>query len=141
MKKIAPFSIFLFILVYAVGTVFASGVPGTGWWSAETVQNVGSSQVSVQVVAYDASSSSTYSASKLIDPGKNYTFLPSGADFTPSLPSGFQGSAVVSADGPIKAITNVQNVLSGSLGVTGGKASGIYQGIDGSAVATTVYFR
>lgn len=135
--KRAVFLVPFLILIFSIGTALAGGVPGTGWWSAETVQNIGTNQISVQVVAYDKDSSSTYSASKLIDANNSYVFSP--ADFT-GMPTGFQGSAVVSADGPIKAIVNVQNRLAGSLGVSGGKAAGIYQGIDGSAVDTKVYF-
>ncbi len=56
------------------------------------------------------------------------------------MPDGFNGSAVVSADQPIKAIVNVTNRESGGLGVAGGQAAAQYQGIDGVAVDTTLYF-
>jgi len=137
MKKLFSFFILVICLALAFSVAIASGVPGTGWWSAETVQNIGSSQITVQAVAYEKDTSTTYSSSKLIDPGKNYTFTPN--DFS-GMASGFQGSAVLSADGPIKAIGNVTNRPSGDLGISGGQASGQYQGIDASYVANTVYF-
>lgn len=138
MKKISVGIAILLALLVAISQAFATGIPGSGWWSGETIQNISAGQASVQVVAYDKDFASTYSASQLINAGANYTFVPSS--FTPAMSSGFQGSAVVSADAAIKAIVSVTNRLSGGLGVSGGKAAALYQGVDGSAVSTTIYF-
>jgi hypothetical protein len=118
-----------------VGAVFAqSSPPGSGWWSGEQIQNVGTGTANVQVTAYD-SGGTTYTASANVAQGGSTTFLP--ADFT-GMPNGFQGSAVVTATTDIRGIVNVTNRLAGSYGVSGGLAAGQYQGM--SAGATTLSF-
>lgn len=116
-----------------------SNLPGSGWWSGEQIQNVGTGDANIVVTAYDSSSSSTYTASpdSPLAPGEAFTFTPS--DFS-GMPSGFQGSALVESDQPIKAIVNVTNRQAGDLGVAGGKAAAQYQGVDGGAVADTLFF-
>ena len=128
---------FALVLVGAVGAQSASSVPGGGWWSGEMIQNVSTSNATLMVTAYDAASTATYLATDTLAPNEARNFIPS--DFS-SMPDGFNGSAVVSADQPIKAIVNVTNRQSGSLGVAGGQAAAQYQGIDGVAVDTTLYF-
>jgi len=139
MKKITGIFVLLFVMAIAVAVVSAqSGVPGSGWWSGEQVQNVGASTATITITAYDSQSSAEYSENKSINVGEAYTFTPL-SDFA-DMPAGFQGSAVVSSDQPVKAIVNVTNQVAGSLGVTGGKAAGQYQGTDGADIATTLYF-
>lgn len=139
MKKISGVLILLMLMAFAVAAASAqSGIPGSGWWSGEQVQNVSSGTATIVITAYDSQSSNQYSESKTIASGQAYTFTPL-SDFG-SMPAGFQGSAVVSSDQPVKAIVNVTNQLAGSLGVTGGKAAAQYQGTDGADVATTLYF-
>ncbi len=46
----------------------------------------------------------------------------------------------MSSDQPIKAVVNITNRQSGSLGVAGGKAAAQYQGVDSTSAATTLYF-
>ena len=111
---------------------------GGNWWSGEQVQNVGDSQATVSITAYDNASSETYTEDKLVDPGEAYTFTPFFEFLT--MPDGFQGSAVVSSDQPIKAIVNVTNLKVGDFGETGGKGAVQYQGVDGSAVDATLFF-
>jgi len=123
------------LLVSAVAA--QSNLPGGGWWSGEQVQNVGTGDATILVTAYDKNSQTTYQTQAVVAAGAAKTFVPS--DFS-GMPSGFQGSAVVSSDQPIKAIVNVTNRQSGSYGVSGGKAAAQYQGIDGSMVSTTLYF-
>lgn len=138
MKRISLVLVFLFILVLSVSATFAQGIPGAGWWSGQQVQNVGAGDATVVVTAYDSTSTATYTAQQVIASGAAFTFTPLNS--FGSMPAGFQGSAIVSADQPIKAIVNVTNQLAGSLGVTGGKAAAQYQGTDGSATASTLYF-
>lgn len=133
--------IFALVLVAALIVSVASaqtGIPGSGWWSGQQVQNVGSGAANVVVTAYDSASANTYTASQSIAPGAAFTFTPLNS--FPTMPAGFQGSAIVSADQPIKAIVNVTNQQAGALGVAGGKAAAQYQGTDGSATANTLYF-
>jgi hypothetical protein len=137
-RKIIFVSTMIMILVITVASASASGLPGSGWWSGGSVQNISTGSITVSIVAYNSASSSTYTASSSVNPDEKFTWTPT--NFTPTMPSDFKGSAVVSADGPIKAIVTTTNRQSGSFGVLGGKASAVYQGIDGSAVSTTIYF-
>jgi hypothetical protein len=93
----------------------------------------------VAVTAYDKASSSTFVANRSVPAGGATTFGP--LDFAGMQP-GFQGSAVVSSDQPIKAIVTLTNRTSagGQLGIPNGVASGQYQGVDSSMLANTVYF-
>jgi hypothetical protein len=135
MKKFVSVFAVLVILVAATTVAMAqSGLPGSGWWSGEQVQNVGDGPADLIITAYG--DMGTFTASQTVDPGAAYNFTP--ADFTDMDP-GFEGSAVVSSNMPIKAIVAVTNRLSGSLGVAGGKATAQYQGIDGSMAADTLY--
>lgn len=136
--KVKVLSVFVVVAVLAVlaGVVVAqTGIPGSGWWSGEQVQNVGNATANVVVTAYDKSSNATYSSSQTLTVGSAFTFLP--GNFA-GMPAGFMGSAVVSSDQPIKAIVNLTNQLSGSFGVAGGKAAGAYQGTEN--VSTALYF-
>ncbi len=125
--------IVLAIVVSGVGA--QSGIPGSGWWTGEQVQNVGTATANIVVTAYDKNGALTYTASQTITVGAAFTFLP--GNFA-GMPSGFIGSAVVSSDQPIKAIVAVTNFLAGSLGVSGGKAVAQYQGTENAD--TALYF-
>jgi len=115
-----------------------ANLPGSGWWSGEQVQNVGDSDGTLVITAYDSESTATYDGpSQSVASGGSYTYLP--GDFT-GMPEGFIGSAVVSSDQPVVAIVNETNLLLGSLGVSGGAAAAQYQGVDGSKTDTTVVF-
>jgi hypothetical protein len=124
------------MMIFA-GLASASNLPGSGWWSGEQVQNVGDAQATIMVTAYDMDSANTYDATEMVDPGAAFTFTPNSFA---GMPDGFQGSAVVSSDQPIKAIVNVTNREAGGFGVAGGKAAAQYQGVDGAMVDTTLYF-
>jgi hypothetical protein len=113
-------------------------LPGSGWWTGQQIMNIGTSNATVVSTAYDALSANTYTAQFFpVVPGGSVTFLP--ADFVGMGP-GFQGSAIVSADQPIKAIVSLTNRQVGSYGIPGGVAGAQYQGIDGTAAATSVRF-
>ena len=66
-----------------------------------------------------------------LNPGESYTYLPDSD--CPTMPAGFEGSAVASADQPIAAVVNVANRPVGA-------AAGQYTGTDGSAVSTSIAF-
>jgi len=132
MKKVSM--IVLLVALMALPTVALAELPGGGWWSGEQVQNVGSDVAHVLVTSYDAASAATYSATYDIPLGGAYTFLPS--DF--GQPDGFQGSAIVESDQPVKAVVNVTNRQAGDYGVVGGLAAAQYQGIE--TPASTVSF-
>jgi len=134
MKKFSAVLVIALLLVAATSVLAQSGLPGSGWWSGETIQNVGDADANIQVTAYGGGSS--YQTSKLVAPGAFTNFVP--GDFT-TMPSGFQGSALVSSDQPVKAIVNVTNRTSGDLGVVGGKAAAQYQGIESGMVGSPLY--
>lgn len=137
-KKFVLLALMLVFMMLFVGSALAqSGLPGSGWWSGEQVQNIGSATANIVVTAYDKDSTSTYQSSQQVNAGESFTFLP--RDFA-GMPDGFMGSAVVSSDQPMAAIVNVTNRQSGSNGVAGGLAAAQYQGVDGDAVAERLDF-
>jgi hypothetical protein len=136
MKKFITVSTVALMLIFATVALAQTDLPGSGWWSGETIMNVGGSTETIMVTAYDKNSSDTFVAQEDVAPGAYFNFTPN--DFT-GMPSGFQGSAVVSSGAPIKAVVNVTNRLAGGFGVTGGLAAAQYQGIDGSMTDTTLY--
>jgi hypothetical protein len=100
------------------------------------VQNVGTDDAHVTVIAYGGGNE--YVAADYVIPvDGSYNFTP---QVFIGMLDGFEGAAVAQADQPIKAIVNVTNRASGDFGVAGGQAAAQYQGIDGSAVDTTLYF-
>jgi hypothetical protein len=144
MKKLRTV-IILLLTLGIVGTAFASvgTLPGSGWWTSVGMQNVGSSIANVVMTAYhvNGGSAATYTGSFTMTVGGSVTFLPGSSapnvDVTPPLPSGFQGSMVVSSDQPLVAIGQVGNnvLLGGALGVTGGYASAQYRGSNQGATS------
>ena len=124
------------VLALCVGVVVAqTGIPGSGWWTGEQVQNVGTSTANIIVTAYDKNGSQTFTSSQTAAVGSTIGLTPD--NFT-GMPNGFIGSAVVSSDQPIKAVVNVSNVFNGTFGVAGGKAQALYQGTE--AADTKLYF-
>jgi hypothetical protein len=126
-------SILAIVLLMSTALAAPSDLPGSGWWSGETIQNVGTDVAQIDITAYDMSSSNTYNTSDTIDSGANKTYLPNS--FT-GMPAGFQGSAVVSSNSDIRAIVNITNryavIGSDTFGDpnTPSAAAGQYQGIN-----------
>lgn len=124
--------IVLLLLLATVSLVAAqSNLPGSGWKSGQQIQNVGTGNAQVVFTAYDKTGADFDCGSKSAPPGGSVNFL-TDVDCT-TVPAGFVGSAVVSADQPIAAIVNVNN-----RGI--GQASGQYRGTDGSDVSNTIAF-
>ncbi len=131
MKKGLTFFILAFVMVLGVSLVSAQGgLPGSGWKSGQQIQNVGTSDASIQFTAYSQAGSSSDCGSATVSAGSSLTIL---TDRDCPVAAGFAGSAVVSADQPIAAIVNVNNKGTGA-------AAGQYQGTDGADVATTISF-
>ena len=117
-----------------------AALPGSGWYSGETIQNVASTTATINITAYDSLSSATYNIPDTIAPGASKVYLPNAF---PGMPSGFQGSAVVSSSSDIRAIVNITNRYITSPIVLGdpsspSPAAAIYQGV--SAPNTSVNF-
>ena len=132
MKKLSII-ILMLMLVLAVGLVSAgpNDLPGTGWSSGQQIQNVGNASGTVNLMAYDTSGGAFNCGDQALNPGESYTYLPDND--CPTMPAGFEGSAVASADQPIAAVVNVANRPVGA-------AAGQYTGTDGSAVSTSIAF-
>ena len=139
MKKRVVFLILLVIAIFAVVGSASAALPGTGWWTSFKIQNVGNSLPSgtVNMIAYDANSTDTYSSDDFefdpfnaleYNPGKSFNY-PTGnvIGFDPGLPSGFEGSVVIQANQPVAAFAEIGNYQNGSAGVSTGTASAQYQ--------------
>jgi hypothetical protein len=131
-KKFLTVFVLLVVVLVSVSLVAAQGqLPGSGWKSGQQIQNVGTADASIVFQAYGTNGTAYSCGSKSAPPGGSANFL-TDVDCQ-SVPAGFVGSAVVSADQPIAAIVNVNN-----RGV--GSAAGQYRGTDGADVATSISF-
>lgn len=138
-KKVITIVVAGFLSLMLVGVSFAqNGPPGSGYWFGATHQNVGTGTATIAVTAYDSASNATYPYTP--SPLAAGASINIGPDDIPGLPAGFIGSMVTSSDQPLVALVNVTNRLAGSNGVSGGRAAGIYNGIDGSTASTSVSF-
>ncbi|HIP72900.1 MAG TPA: hypothetical protein EYH05_16090 [Anaerolineae bacterium] len=152
------FLVGIITLILLVVSTSAQGPDGSGWWTSPNVQNASSSNASVVVSAYwntDSSSTDSFIGSVTLGPNASFIFHPGLSSncetsgiatngcrigLTPDLPAGFSGSIVVSSDQPAVSFVSLKNNPSGSVGVTGGTARASYEGVNGNAVANTLYF-
>ncbi len=132
MTRKALVLVVLLVLLTGVSLVMAqSNLPGSGWKSGQQIQNIGNGNAQIVFTAYGPGGDQFACGSKPAAPGASVNFL-TDVDCN-TVPAGFVGSAVVSADQPIAAIVNVNNRGTGA-------ASGQYRGTDGSDVANTIAF-
>jgi len=137
-KSLISVLVVLLTVMLLTGAVTAA-LPGTGWWTFYQVQNVGDIDGTLTMAAYDSASSAVYTSDSFtFSPGEALAYhpglpptYPSGdrIGFTTDLPVGFEGSVALSSSVPVVAIAQIGNNPSGSVGVTGGKASAFYQGV------------
>ncbi|WP_031460618.1 hypothetical protein [Chloroflexus sp. MS-G] len=135
------------IVLSVSSVVHAQPLPGTGWYSTATIQNVGSATANVNLAVYpQQSTSSASTASFTLDVGASKVFVAGGnnasgtVDVSPPLASG-SGSAVISSDQPVVAIGSIQNnQLSAfpGLGVSGGNAAEFFRGA--SQAGTSLFY-
>jgi hypothetical protein len=139
MKKLigAVVGVMFLSLIVVVVALASGGPPGGGFYTGQTLQNIGTATANVVVTAYDSASVATFSKSYTVAAGASISF--NSGDIT-GLPTGFQGSAVVSSDQPLKAIVNVTNRQNGSYGIAGGTAAAQYRGVDSANTGTTLSF-
>jgi hypothetical protein len=137
------------MLFGVVATAGAQALPGSGWFTSATIQNVGSAAGTVNLDVYPLTgvAGTAASASFSLPPNSNKVFLPGAGgvagtvDVAPALSQNFSGSMVVSSDQPVVAIGQIgNNTIAGvtGLGVTGGYASEQYRG--GDAVSPVLIF-
>jgi hypothetical protein len=124
------------IVLSVSSVVHAQALPGTGWYSTATIQNVGSATANVNLAVYPQGTGSASTASFTLDVGASKVFVAGGnnasgtVDVSPPLASG-SGSAVISSDQPVVAIGSIQNNQLGvfpGLGVSGGNAAEFFRG-------------
>jgi hypothetical protein len=130
-KKFLTVLVLLIVVLVSVSLVAAQNLPGSGWQSGQNIQNLGTGNASIIFQAYDENGVQYSCGSKPVGPGGSVNFLT--AEDCDTVPAGFVGSAVVSADQPIAAVVNVTN-----RGV--GSASGHYTGTDGADVSPSIAF-
>ncbi len=129
--------IVLVLVLGAMGAGAAGGPPGGGFYSGQTMQNLGT-EAAVNVTLYDKdNAATTYAKDYTIPEGGAVTFFVSDI---PGVPASFIGSAVISSDQVVKAIVNVTNRKSGSNGVDGGTAAAQYRGVDDASTGMTLVF-
>ena len=114
MKK-AVYGIFIAIFGLLFATV-AGATPDPGSIESNAVvQNTGSTDATVAVTYYDSSGTSRATSNARIAPNSVFQFKASES----TLPSGFQGTAVVSSDQTLAAVVSLKaNGVSGSAGTT-----------------------
>ncbi len=89
-----------------------SGLPGTGWFSGEQIQNVGAGSTNVTITAFGTTSGEFEGGLRSLATGASTTYLPD--DFE-GMSDGFTGSAVVSSNPePIVGIVNSTGVYQAS---------------------------
>lgn len=127
-------------LLLGVTMASAGALPGQGWYTTASIQNIDTTAGTVQLTAYGSATDSYSTASFSLAAGKSVNFFPnhgsrtsdisSGAvDTTTALPAGFSGSMVISADKKVAAIAQIgNNVTFSDVGTSGGYASGQYRG-------------
>ena len=152
MKKIIRTLLVCALVSLFITSIVYADLPGAGWWTSYTVQNVGGDSGSLQMTAYDASSSSTYGSSEaftfdygeslIYDPGRSPNHSSGGnvIGFGDQLPSGFEGSLVLSGSVPMLAAAQVANYTNGNVGVSYDSASGMYQSYAAADASTNLQF-
>jgi len=141
MKKISFVFIISLALVLAVFSSGMAALPGTGWWSALYIQNIGTEPGTITMTAYDKDATNPDIASDTFgfDPVKSLVYDPGRTgsnviEFQTDLPSGFEGSVVLDASVKSASVSQVANYVNGPVGGNG-KASAFYQGVSSEMLA------
>lgn len=148
MTKKVIFIIAVVLISLSITTGVMAALPGSGWWTAYMVQNVGDDLGTLSFTAYDSKSDSEIGSqiynfnpgtALIYDPGKppnigNYI------GFSSQLPGGFEGSVVLSGSVPMSAAAQLSNYSNGNVGTTAGAASGMYQAFSSLQADTMLRF-
>lgn len=120
----------------------------SGFWSAQTIQNIDSASTGITGKANQAQGASgsdedVKSIPASVSPGSAITVLPKSiAGSGPNWDAVQNGSMVFSANAKLAAIVSLTNqeIACCGLGVAGGTAAGVYEGTDGTSAAPTLNF-
>ena len=110
--------------------MMAMAVPGANaqlnitWSTGFQIQNLSASTANVSITFYQQNGTALTPYSDTLSPNGSKTYSVLNGTAGPSVPAGFNGSAVISADQPVAAILNI----SGNNFAYGGSASGISAG-------------
>jgi hypothetical protein len=149
-KKILIISLLILAGLVTTQNVFAD-LPGSDWWSAIFMQNIGGDDETITMQAYESATAGSvigsdtfsfnYGQSLAYDPGVTPNYSSGGAyiGFVSPLTSGFEGSVVLSASTPVAAISTIANYANGSVGGGGGTAAARYQGAGSDALSNTLF--
>lgn len=130
----------LMMIFGVISAAGAQGLPGSGWFTSATIQNVGDQTAAVGLEVYGPNGQ-PYTGNTQIPVGGNKVFLPGAGNTSVTvdvtqpgpLPAGFSGSMVVNATQPVVAIGQVGNNPVGNLGTPGGRASAQFRGSESQA--------
>ncbi len=149
MKKLFVGLVVTALAIMLLTSSATAALPGGGWWTFYQVQNAGTGNGALTMTAYDSASTATYTSQEFtFAPGAALAYHPGLAPtyptgdrigFTTELPSGFEGSVMISASVPVLAIAQLGNNSSGSVGA-GGYASSFYQGVGSEYTDTVLNF-
>lgn len=132
------------VVLFATTVVVSADIPGPGWWTSQQIQATESGSTTVNLTAYDLTTGVFNCGDKALSQGEAFVFVPTNLwGINPNcgnLPSGFQGSAVVSADKSIAAVVEVTNQSANPLGASGGTADASYRGTSDAETATILRF-
>jgi len=148
-KRLIRSLVVAFALMLGLTTlVRAQGLPGSGWYTTTTIQNIGTASTDVEFAVYPQGSGDPSTVNFSVEQNGNKLFIPGAGndipgvvDVSPPLGAGFDGSAVASAGEPIAAIGSIANNPPAGipgLGVQGGFASEFFRGASTSA-QTLIY--
>ncbi len=129
-------------------------LPGGGWWTTVTVQNVSSDPGTLVLSAYAHPSSGGSDAtvdqptacsfdpgeSLLFNPGLNTDCAAGRIGLLRDQAAGWYGAAQISSDVQAQAMVQVGNNTLGDVGSSAGTAQGFYRGTSGDVVGDALYF-
>ena len=146
MKKMSLAIVISLLLIVIISSSALAALPGSGWWSALVMQNIDATDGTILMTAYDMNSPSEYlsdefafspSESLVYDPGRTPNYGSGGnvIGFQSALPTGFEGSVVLSSSVMTASVSQIANYKNGTAGGNG-KASAMYQGVSSDMLAT-----
>jgi hypothetical protein len=115
----------LLLALMAMAVPGASAQMGITWSTGFQVQNLSASTANISITFYQQSGTALTPFSDTVAANGSKTYSVLNGTAGPSVPAGFNGSAVISADQPVAAILNI---LGSGPGAYGGSASGISSG-------------
>lgn len=137
-KKIAIALLFLLVLSVAVGGTASAQYDGNTWNTAYQVVNMGTAPADIVVRYYDSAGTEITAAEKTFtDVPANGSVLVVQYTDDPDLPEGTY-SAIISADQPVAAISNIQLVPDGATTYTPGPPFSTYSGQGAGAATLTL---